>query len=250
VGIDAETEEEQDVEFPLAQNKAPFSHRKEVSMKRFYLIPFVALSIFESLPVLAQGRLGVISGLNIATFDVKEADGEEWNSRVVFAIGAASEHPLGKNVAVNLKYLYLQKGSSAMSVETENVELKFKLAYLEIPLSLKIALGSGKKRPYLIFGPSVALLLSSKVSAGVPTGIGGAEVELDIKKHTRFFDAGLQGGAGISFEAGRNQIFLEARYTRGLIDIIDPAGPELDDADAKTKGIQLMAGILFPASFR
>lgn len=43
-----------------------------------------------------------------------------------------------------------------------------------------------------------------------------------------------------------NSIFLEARYTLGLINIFDnPDEQDNPDAELKTKGIQIFAGITF-----
>jgi hypothetical protein len=118
-----------------------------------------------------------------------------------------------------------------------------------MPALFKLALGKGTTQPYLMVGPTIGLLLSSDLGAKAQ-GVSGS---ISIKDQTEFLDFGIALGAGVSFPAGSNTIFVEGRYALGLSDIYGDfstlAGVEgVEDAnlDAKTKGIQIMGGITFP----
>ncbi len=103
-------------------------------------------------------------------------------------------------------------------------------------------------RRCVVFMTPIVLLLGTPAFAQSPLGIIGG---LNIAKSTDF---GLGFGAGVSFPAGNNSMFIEGRYALGLTDVakagvVEGMGGQLtvdDDVDIKTGGILLMAGITFP----
>lgn len=200
----------------------------------------------ESIRVLhrAQQRIGIIGGLNLANVDGVDEDGNlASTSRNMLGLGGVLELGLGKNIALRLEPMYIEKGTKD---EGENVN--WKAVYFEVPVFLKVAFEAPTARPYLMAGPSVGLILNSKVES----------IDMDLEANLidllNSIDFGLGFGAGISFPIGNNAIFVEGHYTHGLVDITDEgkvlveAGEtEWDErVNVKTRGIQIMAGITFP----
>jgi len=187
---------------------------------------FVLLAI---VPTSAQNRIGFTGGLNLANISVDPDQGLDLSSRTGFGFGGVLDLGLSENVALHVEPMFLQKGSN---VNVQGLgEIKLKASYIEVPVLFKIALGTSTTRPYVMAGPSIGILLSAKAD------------DTDIKDTTKSTDFGLAFGAGVSFPAGNNSVFVEGRYALGLSDINDDA---TDDTKIKTKGIQFMAGVTFP----
>jgi hypothetical protein len=99
-------------------------------------------------------------------------------------------------------------------------------------------------------GPTIGINLS----ADMEMSSGGMSVEIDVSNVTESLDYGLAFGGGVSFPVGTNSLlFIEAKYVLGLADIakageIEVNGMTLpaEDAEVKTSGIQIMAGMTFP----
>jgi opacity protein-like surface antigen len=203
-------------------------------MKKLCLLLGVIVALFMVTPVSAQHSIGFCGGLNLAklSFD-PDLEGVDKSFRTAFGAGGVLDLRLAENVALHLEPMYLQKG---VKLEGGGEEAKVKLAYIEVPVLFKIALGTSTTRPYLMAGPAIGFLLSSKLTNG------GEE---DLKDQTEDIDFGLNFGAGLSFPAGTNTIFVEGRYALGLTDIAKEGTGE-EDEKVKTNGIQIMAGVTFP----
>jgi hypothetical protein len=201
-------------------------------MKRISVV-FIAMLVLVAIPATAQHRIGFIGGLNLANVSVDpEETGIEYSNRTAFGGGGVLDLRLAENIALQLEPMFLQKGTK---VTDGSDEVKVKLSYIEVPVLLKFMLGQSPTRPYIMAGPSAGFRLSAKVSNGG---------EIDIKDVIKSTDFGLDFGAGISFPAGNNAIFVEGRYGLGLSNINDD--PTDTNTDVKNKGIQFMAGITFP----
>lgn len=211
------------------------------------------LALFIALPARAQVKLGVMGGANFANLDGKDVDGStiDFSSRTVYGVGGVLDIRLSENISLYFTPMYLQKGGELSDTDPDLGEETFayKLGYLELPALLKIDFGKSSVRPYLLAGPTIGFNLSSKLNYSVPS----ISQEIDAKDITESSDLGLTFGAGASFPAGANVIFVEGRYALGLSDVAKEGtltfmGEDLvsGDADAKTRGFQLMAGISFP----
>lgn len=202
-------------------NKISFSH-------------LALLALLFALPAGAQHRIGIVGGLNLANVNVDPnlEPGLDLKNLTAFGIGGVLDLRLTENFDLHLEPMYLQKGTQ---LEAAGQTGKFKASYVELPVLFRVALGSSTVRPYLIAGPTVGLLLSAKSSDGTS--------EEDIKDQIKDIDFGLDFGAGVSFPAGNNSIFMEGRYALGLSNINDDSQ---DPTDINNKGIRIMGGITFP----
>jgi hypothetical protein len=159
---------------------------------------------------------------------------------------------LGGAVGIQLEAIYAQKGVSGdTTFEGQSISGEFRLAYLELPLLLKLRLGSGPIRPYLFGGPALAieLLCEAEVTVGGTTNAadcdsdeaegqtGGAE-----RRTTEF---GAVAGAGLEISSGAMAFLVELRYARGLQSL-----DSTDEIDLKNEAISVLAGVSLPLGRR
>jgi hypothetical protein len=228
-------------------------------MKKLYTIFVLIFVSFLMNVSYAQTNLGVIGGVNLANFDIEDGEDEiDLSSRTTFGFGGIFELNFGENVSLVFQPMYLQKGAKTTFEETDpfigtiKIDGSFKIAYLELPALLKVALGTGSARPYLLAGPSVGFNLSSKLSASSEIDDLSFEIETDIDEIIESIDFGFQFGGGIMFPLGNNTIFFEGKYALGLSDILKDGTIDLEDEETefegklKTKGILIMGGISIP----
>ncbi len=207
-------------------------------MKKMSVFLVVFLALCMVLPAKAQSSLGVIAGLNLANVNVDpEPEGMDLTNRTAFGFGGVLEVGLNESVALRFEPMYLQKGAEA---GINGVDIEFNLAYLEVPVMLKYAFGTGDTKPYIMAGPTIGFNLSAKQKIS----FGSDSEETDIKDDISSTDFGLGFGGGVNFLTGNNSIFVEVRYTLGLTNINDSSDDP--DTEIKTKGIQIFAGIIFP----
>ena len=214
-------------------------------MKKHIVLVSISIIFFSfSAVVNAQtNEIGLIAGVNIANLEEKDSD---FNSLTGFGIGGVLDITLGEKISLLLEPMYLQKGASE---DEEGVTLDIKLAYIEIPALFKVQFGDGSTKPYLMAGPTIGL----NVGADLEVSMGSMSVEVDFADLIETFDFGLAFGGGVSFKAGNNSFFIEAKYSLGLADItktgeidINGIGFEFPETEVKTTGIKIMAGMLFP----
>jgi len=205
-------------------------------MKKTSLTLALLLVLCFILPAQAQNSIGIIGGLNLANISVDPEDPDDDIANLVaLGVGGVLDLRLAENVALHLQPLYLQKGAKD---GTEGSDGKFKLAYFEVPAMVKVAFGTSSARPYIMAGPTIGFLLSAKSSED-----GNEE---DLKEFLKSTEFGVNFGAGVSFPAGNNSIFVEGRYSLGLSDIVKDEEGEDNSGSLKNKGIQIMGGVAFP----
>ena len=215
-------------------------------MKNYILFIAVSLIFLTSLRVNAQNyQIGLIGGINVANLAEENAD---YKSRTVFGFGGIFEFNVEKKLAICFEPMYLQKGAKEEE-KGMDLTIESKMAYLEIPMFFKVPLGTGSTIPYIMAGPTFGFRMSSKMSMES----GGIVIEVDTKDLTNLVDFGFGFGGGLSFPKGNKTFFIEARYTLGLADIVKEGEIEIGgeketvpDADVKTRGIQVMAGLSIP----
>jgi len=213
------------------------------------------VSIFTLLmvtPVDAQQRIGFVGGLNISNPNAVDADGEDidFSSGYDFGIGAVLDLGLNQNFVLRLEPMYLRKSVAFEPGFPAKFEIK--TAYLEVPVFLKLVAQTNTIQPYIMAGPTVALLLSAKTKINAPMFLTG--VEVSTEDLLNFIDFGLGFGAGMNFSTGKNAIFVEGRYTHGLFNISDEGKAPIGDFEfefeegqvVKSRGFQLLAGMTFP----
>ncbi len=203
--------------------------------------------------------LGVIGGLNFADMQVPNhmsSDDQEISTLLGFGIGAVLDIKISENIFARIEPMYLQKGSKIEegSDPVSQPEGQINLSYIEIPLLIQYTFGN-RIKPYLIAGPTLGYNLTSEIEFDLT----GLKFTGDLKEVTETFDLGLTFGGGVQVPVGFGTIFLEGRYSYGLINqrksgtvTVSSNGFEFElDSDKEedkytNRGFQLLAGVLFP----
>ncbi|MBN1481928.1 PorT family protein [candidate division KSB1 bacterium] len=227
-------------------------------MKAQNLVCVLCVVLLLATVVLPQNlRIGVTGGVNLATVST---DLEATTPKILagFGIGGVLDVALADNLTLSVQPMYLQKGAKLeYPMEEADFDIfgemtgKFNYSYIEIPVLFKYALGSGNTRPYLAAGPSIGIL--TKAEMGLELGDVGS-ITVDIKDASESLDFGIALGGGIAFPLGDNSLFVEARYTLGLVDVLngmeaseeDDEDTGIEDGKVNHRGFQIMAGLSFP----
>jgi opacity protein-like surface antigen len=107
---------------------------------------------------------------------------------------------------------------SAAPIQAEH-ELKYKLQYVEVPLTLKLkTVKINEVRYYGQFGLSNGFLIGAKQDVDIMNGASTKDV--NIKDDTKFYRAGLIIGAGAEFEvSGNTSLTTGITFNNGFTDI-------------------------------
>jgi len=231
-------------------------------MSRFTFLLTLLFITALILPASAQQYYaGPIVGLNIADGDVTDAEGcnRVTSSRTLLGAGGLFGYILNETFSLELEPKYLQKGATTMAHD-EQPNMDWTFAYIEVPVLARVSFGQ-KVRPYLKAGPTFGFLISAEAEAEGGGAVQGSPLTTytaDIKDAVKSFETGAVIAAGFGIPLKSMTLFVDGRYAMGFGDILDSGDIEWkgggetiegsihDDAELKTKGFQIMAGILFP----
>ena len=187
----------------------------------------------------AERRLGVYGGATLYTLveSPSEEDADIGN-RTALSAGLVLDFDVSDRLWIRLAPGWVEKGSTlGFELFGDDVEARFKLGYVELPMTLNVSVTSGSVRPYLTGGGTVAYLARARVAGRNPDGV---EMEFDTKESFKDWDFGLTLGGGLEF-GDRIQGFIEGRYTWGLANVAEDS----DDFTFKNRGWQVLAGLTF-----
>jgi opacity protein-like surface antigen len=230
----------------------------------YFIIAFLmygALTAYSQSSDLPTNKisLGIIGGLNFADMDFPNnqgPDAQEITTLLGFGAGVILNIRLSGSIFARIEPMYLQKGGK-IEEGTDPVnqpEGQINSSSIEIPILIQYTFGN-RIKPYLIAGPTVGYNLKSDIEFDLT----GLEFKGDLKEITETFDLGLTFGGGVQVPVGFGIIFIEGRYTYGLINqrksgtvTVSSNGFQFElDADKEedkytNRGFQLLAGALFP----
>jgi Outer membrane protein beta-barrel domain len=127
-------------------------------------------------------------------------------------------------VGVMGELLYAKKGAKQAGLTTD-------LYYLEIPVLLRVNLGSGSvngARVYLLGGPVADILLKGKLN------------DVDVKSNYQSVDAGVKFGIGVEYL----RLLFEVQENIGLRNVLSTEGGG-DVVSIKTRTLEVMVGVRF-----
>jgi hypothetical protein len=138
-------------------------------------------------------------------------------TRIGFSMGMFLDYRLGKSLSVQPELLYSQKGAKFSGTGTvefdgdyysSEEDLIVQLDYIDLVLLAKYAFGKGNIRPYVVAGPGVGYLVTSKMKA-IATVEGETDTESSKAEGFREFDTYVNAGAGLDFA---KSLRIEFRY--------------------------------------
>jgi len=156
---------------------------------------------------------GIKGGLNFANLTGSEDDLE---SRTGSHVGLVIDFSFPMiPVGIESGIYYSQKGAA---VSEEGATATLKLDYIEVPVLAKIKVGPpGPFSPHFVVGPYAAYNINSEFDVSA----GSASVTEDFSEFTSDIDFGGVLGVGADFSMGVTKLNIQAKYSRGLIDIND-----------------------------
>lgn len=210
----------------------------------------------------AESRYGVLAGASITS--ISDLDGDlagELGTQITSKSRAGAQAafyarlPLKGALSLQPELHYIQKGGmlevTSTELGNESAELGVKFGYLEVPVLLRLDLGSGNWRPFLTAGPTVALRTSCKVSIGFSgtnlntdcdSGDLDDEGEGSAEDPFTKTDVGASAGAGLAGSLMGRSVFVQLRYNQGLRTIAKDTPSTLTP---KNRGFSLIVGLGF-----
>ena len=205
-------------------------------------------------PARAQNYVGVVGGVNLSNLDIDPNPGIDFDRLNRMAIGGVIGLQLVNHLKLHIEPMYMKKGAVLRNFDLSlgNSEFKYKVEAFELPVFLRVDLTSSRIQPYLLAGPTAGVITNTTVEVAA----SGIEFEGDADNIAKTIDFGVGFGGGLSLQVGGQALFLEGRYSLGLVNINEggdvslesenlPQVITIDPDDVSTRGFQVMAGIVF-----
>jgi hypothetical protein len=178
--------------------------------------------------------------------------------KIGLTFGVAYNHEISNIISLQPELSFIQKGFRQKYRETQNgatfdIDGKFAINYLELPILVKASFGESKVKFYVNAGPSIGLGLGGKYEVDYIVSILGYlesdSAEGDIKfgdsdnsgEGTLYLDnrmdLGLQVGGGVVIS---EKIMLDLRYGHGLTSLNDESNDDV--AESKNRVFQFTVG--------
>jgi hypothetical protein len=172
---------------------------------------------------------GIVAGANFAKLTGDDADGVK--TRTGFVGGVTADFHVASNVGLEIDGLYSQEGAK---IDLGDSDGTLKLDYVRVPVLLRFNFPTHSTvHPFVNIGPSLGFKVGCKETAGSDSA-NCDDISTDVKS----FDFAGTVGAGLGFNVGKQELSVQARFTKGFTKIIE-------DADAKNQNFSIMAGFSF-----
>jgi hypothetical protein len=205
------------------------------------LLCVLPLVLAAQAPARPRGpRPAVGAQVGYSRSDLGGPDAQRIQSRGGALTGVYLQAPLGRAVALRPEVLFALKGGRAQaSVEGGgSAELDIGLAYIEVPVLLRVGVPRGRFRPMLFGGPAPALQIGCDLQVVDPTFPVRASCDETNLPPFRQFDIGVVVGGGLEVRWPQSALSLEARYTSGMRSV-------LDDLDVRNRAVGVVLALTF-----
>lgn len=192
-------------------------------------------------------NLSSISTSNFIVPDYLEVDYKYYSG---IAIGMVTEYNVTEIFSIQPELLFSQQGfreATRAKDEDYREDHDFRLKYFQIPILLKLKLGSDRLGAIFMAGPHFGFGLGSIKEKTTEYSNSGTNRNTDVHAwhdlDLRKFDFGLTGGAGLYFALGPGDLGFDVRYQFGLNNILlDDKGR---DKKASNRNFQFGLSYLF-----
>ena len=168
------------------------------------VVLLLAMSAFAQDEATGLTGKGFKVGVNMADLTGDDAKGVDM--KIGIGGGGFITYHFAPKFAIQPELLYMMKGGKESDV-------KWKVDYIEVPVLFKFTPQTESNiKPAFFAGPAVAMLMSAKISNGG---------SVDIKDALKSMDFGIAAGAGLGIEMETMTITIDARYTYGMMKVVD-----------------------------
>ena len=210
-------------------------------------VAVTAVAVFATLTVplgaVAQSAMGLRAGARNAQLDAAAATAD--GAVVEFVIGGYFGFGLSDRLALQFEAVYGGRGAETMTFGADAAAETAGLAmsYIDVPVLLRAGFPTGRVVPSAFVGPYFGFMLSCELTPldGSTRDCDGDE-SLTARFTPRSTDIGLVVGGALDFMLGESSVFVDARYTTGLLSV--EAGD--DPLDARHTGLAVSGGFAFP----
>jgi len=200
----------------------------------------LCLPLFFAISSSAQPYLGIFGGISTSKLNGDKPDKASYKRLIGFTFGANFDVKLSKTVYLSFQPSFSQEGTKIFydvsKVEEPVDSLKVRLNYISVPVLFRVS--STNQRFYATGGIESAFLVESyTVSRKKKSDLSETISDINLVAHF---------GAGVRFPVGSSRIFLELRYTQGLINLTDEPVNTTYIPRVKTTDFRLIAGLELP----
>ena len=197
-------------------------------MKRITLVLSILCAAY-----IAQAQLsgGAKAGLNLAQMYGKaEGESETTDMVVGFQFGGYLNYKISETFIFQPELVFSRLGGKESEYDPdfqEEIDVKFKLDYLTLPLNFKFQVNENFG---LLVGPQIGFMVGAKAKVD----FFGTSVEADVKDQFK----GIDFGANVGLSYTINKLSFDARYYLGLSNIGD-FDEDIGDGKIMNRAIQL-----------
>lgn len=171
------------------------------------------------------------------------------------SLGIVSEIMIGQNFGVQPELTYEKSGfkiNEGLDLDLFNIPIplgvkaKVKVDYLSLPILAKYKIGTGPVKGYVTAGPNFRYALQGDVQTFATVIVDIPIWSQDINfsgENVQRMDIGGVIGAGVSFETGPGQLFLDARYNHGFTQVDNFS---FADLQLRNTGMGINIGYMMP----
>jgi hypothetical protein len=208
------------------------------------LVAFAARTATAQLQVysLPPARIGLIGGMNRATFD---SDAPGLTNRSAFVGGISYINPLSIHRSFQLDILYSMKGAKSEDA-TSDATATLKFNYISMPVMLRTEFPTTSRARAFLHGGAA---FDYRIGCGGEATFGGQkattscdELKEGLAPGSSFnrFDWGPVLGGGVALDVGSRTLSLGVRYELGMRDLVS------DGEHLKNRTLSFVASLEAP----
>ncbi len=191
----------------------------------------------------AQAAAGLRAGARTSQLETSGESG----SLSSFIVAAYFGIGISNRLALQIEGIYGSRGADALRVGQGVLAdtagpARVEMSYTDIPILLRTAFPAGRFLPSFYVGPYVGILMGCDLTPEGESPRDCDTADVAQRFRPRATDFGLTMGGSLDYLLGETTVFIDARYSLGLLSI--QTG---DDAfDARHTGLSISGGFAFP----
>jgi len=209
-------------------------------MLKYIRLTFLMIMISLASPVFGQFSIGAFAGLNSSKLKGDAPDKAKYKTLMGANVGLVLDLNLNKTLVLSLQPSYSQEGTKLSytlpGYEEPIDSASVRLNYFSLPLLLKVQ--STNQRFYALAGIETGFLMDSFVKSH--------DEKEDLNVDIAQVNVAIQFGAGYRIPIKQSLLFIELRYTQGLVNLTDDLGDNTYIPRVKTTGLKIFVGYEIP----
>lgn len=191
----------------------------------------------------AQTAVGVRAGMRWSELDA----GQDAGSISSLVLGGYFGFGITSRLAVQIEAVHGKRGAESLRVGDSTLDddaapARVEMSYLDVPILLRAGFPGERFLPSVYVGPYVGFLLGCELEPEDGDARQCDQANAAQRFRPRNTELGMVLGAGLDMAMGESTIFIDGRYSLGLLPI--QAGDQA--FDARHGGLAVSAGVAVP----